>query len=119
MAQRRIFGARAESMRRASFARSVVTIVDFFAQQARAGPRHGGDGGDRRHCRTLKNGTFWHFLALYPGAFGADLQPQKRLRANRPHFWCHFLALTCFHGGASPLKIGHAWAQHILEDVEK
>jgi hypothetical protein len=31
----------------AGFARSVVAIVDFFARQARAGSRDGGDNGDR------------------------------------------------------------------------
>jgi hypothetical protein len=36
----------------AGFARSVVAIADFFARQARAGSRYGGDNGDRLRCRT-------------------------------------------------------------------
>jgi hypothetical protein len=55
----------------AGFARSVVAIVDFFARQARAGSRDGGDNGDRLRCRTRSAG-------VSTPAFTMPLHPRLR-----------------------------------------
>jgi hypothetical protein len=66
----------------AGFARSVVAIGDFFARQAGASSRYGGDNGDRLRCRTRSAG-------VYTPAFTMPLHPRLRKAGSSQFCWSY------------------------------